>query len=144
MADLEAADRLREKADFNLTDLEGRHWTLKDLRGKVVILNFWATWCLPCRKEIPDLQKLYQEFKGKGLVVLGIADDDLNTLRRFAAEQKIGYPLLPDAGRKAHMDFRIEGIPTSLIYNRSGKLVAQVFDIRTRQKFLSLLLKAGL
>lgn len=144
IADLEAADRLREHTDFTLTDLEGTHWTLGDLRGKVVILNFWATWCPPCRKEIPDLQKLHNEFKGQGLVILGIADDDFNTLKKFAAEQKVQYPLLPDLERKVHTAFRIEGIPASLIFNRSGKLVAQVFDVRTRQQFLSLLAKAEL
>jgi peroxiredoxin len=144
IADLETADRLREGADFKLSDLEGAHWNLRDLKGKVVILNFWATWCPPCRKEIPDLQKLHNEFKGRGLVVLGIADDDFATLKKFATEQKVNYPLLPDLDRKAHLAFRIEGIPASLIYNRSGKLVAQVFDVRTRQQFLNLLLKAGL
>jgi peroxiredoxin len=145
IADLEAADRLREQTDFALTDLDGTRWTLKDLKGKVVILNFWATWCPPCRKEIPDLQKLHHEFKRQGLVILGIADDDdLNALKKFASEQKIQYPLLPDLDRKVHTAFQIEGIPASLIYNRSGKLVAQVFDVRTQQQFRSLLVKAGL
>lgn len=143
-ADLEAADRPREHTDFTLTDLEGTHWTLRDLKGKVVMLNFWATWCPPCRKEIPDLQKLHDQFKGKGLVVLGIADDDFNAVKKFATEQKVPYPLLPDEGRKVHTAFQIEGIPATLIFNRSGKLVSQVFDVRTRQQFLNLLLKAGL
>jgi peroxiredoxin len=144
LADLEAADRLREQTDFALTDLEGTRWTLRDLKGKVAILNFWATWCPPCRKEIPDLQKLHREFKEQGLVILGIADDDLNTLKKFAIEQKVQYPLLPDLERKVHTAFQIEGIPASLIYNRSGKLVAQVFDVRTQQQLRSLLVKAGL
>jgi peroxiredoxin len=144
IADLEAADRVREQADFALTDLEGTRWTLRDLKGKVVILNFWATWCPPCRKEIPDLQKLHHEFEGQGLVILGIADDNLDTLKKFATEQKVLYPLLPDLERKVHTAFQIEGIPASLIFNRSGKFVAQVFDVRTRQQLRNLLVKAGL
>jgi peroxiredoxin len=144
MAELEAADRTRETADFTLTDLQGRKWTLEDLKGKVVIVNFWATWCPPCRKEIPDLEKLYQEFNGKGLVILGVADDDVSKLKQFAAEQKMTYPILPDPGRKAHSAFRIEGIPATMIYDREGKLVAQAFDAHSYQQFSALLEKAGL
>lgn len=61
MAKLEAADAARQKADFTLTDLTGKPWHLRDLHGKVVLVNFWATWCPPCRKEMPDLQALYDK-----------------------------------------------------------------------------------
>src|ERR1700722_13271727 len=61
-AKLEAADATRQKADFTLTDLQGNPWHLQDLRGKVVLVNFWATWCPPCRKEMPDLQTLYDKY----------------------------------------------------------------------------------
>src|SRR5208337_37008 len=69
MAKLEADDQLRQRADFTLTDLRGKTWTLSQLRGKVVLVNFWATWCPPCRKEMPDLEALYNRFKGQGLVI---------------------------------------------------------------------------
>src|SRR5271166_4621592 len=65
MAKLEADDQARQKADFTLTDLHGKSWTLSQLRGKVVLVNFWATWCPPCRKEMPDLEALYNRFKGQ-------------------------------------------------------------------------------
>src|SRR5438132_7747518 len=70
MAKLEADDQARQKADFTLSDLQGKSWTLRELRGKVVLVNFWATWCPPCRKEMPDLDTLYKKFKDQGLVIL--------------------------------------------------------------------------
>jgi peroxiredoxin len=144
MAELDAADRLRANADFTLTDLDGKSWTLKALKGKVVLVNFWATWCPPCRKEIPDLEKLYNEFKNRDFVVLGVADDDLPKLKDFVARQKIRYPVLPDPGHVLHNALRIEGIPAALIYGRDGKLAGQAVDMRTRQQFLHLLALAGL
>jgi peroxiredoxin len=144
LAELEAAARLRANADFTLTDLQGKPWTLKALKGKVVLVNFWATWCPPCRKEIPDIERLYAEFKSKGFVVLGVADDDLSKLKDYVSRQKIRYPVLPDPEHVVHKAFRIEGIPATLIYNREGKLAAQAVDMRTRQQFLRLLAHAGL
>ncbi len=144
MAELAAADRMRANAEFTLTDMQGKTWTLKTLKGKVVLVNFWATWCPPCRKEIPDLEKLYDEFKGRGFVVLGIADDDLSKLKDFVSQQKIGYPVLPDPGHVVHKALRIEGIPATLIYDREGRLAAQAVDMRTRQQLLQLLAQAGL
>src|SRR5437764_1179762 len=76
MAQLEADDAIRQNADFTLTDLQGTAWRLKDLRGKVVLINFWATWCPPCRKEMPDLDALFNKFKDQGFVVLAISDEE--------------------------------------------------------------------
>jgi peroxiredoxin len=141
---LQAADQLREAADFTLTDLQGKAWTLKDLRGKVVLLNFWATWCPPCRKEIPDLEKLHGRFHDQGLVVLAISDEDGSTVRSFATERKITYPILLDPGRRVSELFQIEGIPESFVYDRNSKLVAQAIDMRTGKQFLQMLAQAGL
>src|SRR5437764_40804 len=76
MAKLEGDDEARSQLDFTLSDMQGKSWTLKSLTGKVVLVNFWATWCPPCRKEIPDLDDLYRRFKGQGLVILAISDED--------------------------------------------------------------------
>ena len=141
---IELDNERREQADFTLADLGGKTWTLKEQRGKVVVLNFWATWCPPCRKEMPDLEALYREFKDQGLVILAISDEDTGKVRPFVAEQKVTYPILLDPGRKVNELFQIEGIPKTFVYDRAGKLVAQSIDMRTRRQFLEMLAQAGL
>ena len=144
LAKLEADDQHRQKADFTLTDLQGKSWTLKDLRGRVVLVNFWATWCPPCRKEMPDLDVLYQKFHDQGLVVLAISGEDAGKVKEFIAEHKISYPILLDPGHKVNNLFVVEGIPKSLVYDRNGKLIVQSIDMRTRGQFLEMLGLAGL
>ena len=94
MAELESQDRQRQEADFTLTDLDGKKWTLKELRGKVVVVNFWATWCPPCRKEMPDLEALYTILKEKGLVILAISDEVADKVKPFIEEKKYTFPVL--------------------------------------------------
>ena len=143
-AKLEADDQRRQQADFTLADLQGARHTLKDLRGKVVLVNFWATWCPPCRKELPDLQTLSTRFKDRGLVILAISDEDPDKVKPFIAARDIRFPILLDPGRKVNELFQIEGIPKSFVYDRGGKLVAQSIDMRTMRQFLEMLSRAGL
>jgi peroxiredoxin len=144
MARLEADDRKREHLDFTLKDLSGKSWTFSELRGKVVLVNFWATWCPPCRKEMPDLETLYERFGSKGLVVLGISDEEAAKVEPFIRERKVSFPVLLDPGRKVNDLFVVEGIPKSFVYDREGKLVAQSIDMRTQKQFLEMLGEAGL
>ena len=144
MTQLEAADAARQTADFTLTDLQGRSWHLRDLQGKVVLVNFWATWCPPCRKEMPDLQALYDKYKDQGFVVLAISDEEAAKVAPFIAEKKIGYPVLLDPGRKVNELYQVEGIPKSFVYDREGRMVAQSIDMRTRGQFRGMLAQAGL
>jgi peroxiredoxin len=144
MARLEADDRKREHPEFALKDLSGKTWTFSELRGKVVLVNFWATWCPPCRKEMPDLETLYGRFGAKGLVVLGISDEEAAKVEPFIRERKVSFPVLLDPGRKVNEMFVVEGIPKSFVYDREGKLVAQSIDMRTQKQFLEMLGKAGL
>jgi peroxiredoxin len=141
---LQMEEQKRQKADFTLKDLQGRQWTLSQLRGKVVLVNFWATWCPPCRKEMPDLDALYAEFKEKGLVILAISDEDPGKVQPFIAEHKYSYPILLDPGDKVTKLMAVEGIPRSFVYDREGKLVAQAMDMRTRGQLLEMLSQAGL
>jgi peroxiredoxin len=144
LARLEEEDRQREAADFTAVDLAGKSWHLKELQGKVVLLNFWATWCPPCRKEMPDLQKLANEFAPQGLVLLAVSDETVERVKPFLAKQGITYPVLLDDGGKIHRDFRVEGIPKSFLFDREGKMVAVAIDMRTREQFLGMLQRAGL
>ena len=144
MDQLDAEDQRRQAADFTLTDLTGQSWTLKSLRGKVVLVNFWATWCPPCRKEMPDLDALYGRFQGQGLVILAISDEDAAKVKPFIAERRFTYPILLDPGRKVHELFSVQGIPKSFVYDRQGKLAAEAIDMRTMGQFLALLERAGM
>jgi peroxiredoxin len=139
-----ADNERRSQVDFTLTELGGKTWTLKEQRGKVVLLNFWATWCPPCRKEMPDLESLYQQFKDQGLLILAISDEDAGKVKPFIAQQKVTYPILLDPRRKVNELFQIEGIPKTFVYDRNGKLVAQSIDMCTRRQFLEMLARAGL
>ena len=141
---LEDIDVRRQAANFTLKDMTGKSWTLKELKGSVVLVNFWATWCPPCRKEMPDLNALYKRYRGKGLVILSISDEREATVRSFLADKHYGYPLLLDPGRKVNEMFAIEGIPKSFVYGRDGKLVAQAIDMRTMNQFVQMLREAGL
>jgi peroxiredoxin len=144
LSKLEAADAMRQKADFTLTDLHGNPWHLRELKGKVVLVNFWATWCPPCRKEMPDLQALYDKYQEQGFVVLSISDEEPAKVQPFITERKITYPVLLDPGRKVNEEFQVEGIPKSFVYDREGKLVAQSMDMRTRTQFEEMLAQSGL
>src|SRR5256714_4355993 len=144
MKKLEETDAAIEHADFTLTDLDGKSWTLQSLHGKVVLVNFWATWCPPCRKEMPDLDALYRKFKDKGLVVLAISDEELAKEKPFLAERRLGLPILLDPGRKINDLFHVNGIPKTFIYDREGKLATQSIDMRTQKQFLEMLAQAGL
>jgi peroxiredoxin len=141
---LEELERRRASADFTLRDLAGKEWKLSALRGKVVLVNFWATWCPPCRKEMPDLASLHAEFGPRGLVILAISDEELAKVEPFVKQHSYPFPMLLDPGRTVHTLFGVDGIPKSFVYDRDGKLVATAIDMRTKGQFLAMLAGAGL
>ena len=108
--------------DFELYGLDGLRWSLSRLRGRVVLLNFWASWCEPCRQELPQLQQIHERHSADGLVVLGVSDGDPNQARQFLEEHGIGYPSLHDEDGSVMQSFGIHAIPTSLLVGSDGRL----------------------
>ena len=133
-----------EAADFRLKDLEGREIQLKSLRGNVVLLNFWATWCGPCRLEMPVIENLHQQFHGKGLRVFGVNDEEINTIREYVAEHEYSFPTLVDTDQQAMNLYRIRGIPTMVVIDREGKIVQYRLGLSRESDLRSWLKKAGI
>ncbi len=132
------------KADFTLTDLNGKKWTLSELRGKIVLVNFWATWCAPCREEMPSLDDLYTHYQNEGLVILSITDETPTKVDAFLEGKNYHPPVLIDSERVANTEFHVEGIPQTFVFDRDGKLAGIAIDQSTKQQFFVLLAQAGL
>ncbi len=137
-------DRHREQVDFTLADLSGKKWNLKELRGRVVLVNFFLTASRTCWQEVAELQNLSQHFKKTDLVILAISGEDRERVANFAKSLKITYPVLLDEGQKVAQQYRIAGAPKTFVYNRDGKLVAQALDMQTRKQLYGMLKEEGL
>lgn len=133
-----------DKADFTLKDMHGKKFTLSELRGKIVLVNFWATWCGPCRLEMPDLDLIYTHFQSQGLVVLSITDEDIFKVGPFITRAGYHPPVLIDTGGTVAKQFHIMGVPKTFVFNRDGKLVAEAIDQCTQRQFLAMLAKTDL
>jgi peroxiredoxin len=112
---------------FTFKDIHGNPVTLSDYKGKVVLLDFWATWCPPCRKEIPGFIELYNAYKSRGLVVIGVSmddADDISDVKHFADQIKMNYPILLGAGREDDLKpaFGELPLPTSFVIARDGRI----------------------
>jgi len=113
------------------TDLQGKTIDLNTFRGKVVLLNFWATWCAPCVEEMPGLERLYRSFSSDGLEVVAIASDDgIKSVRNFVAKNRISFSVLFDAHGTMRRRYDISGYPESFLIDKSGKFVMVPDPIR--------------
>jgi len=109
--------------DFTLKTLDGQEITLSQLKGKVVLLDFWATWCGPCRESIPHLIHLYNRYRGNGFELIGMDVDkgDVDTVRRFVKSMDIPYPVVvaPDDVARS---YRVSGIPETVLIDKEGTI----------------------
>ena len=112
--------------DFTLAASNGMSWNLARLRGSVVLVNFWASWCEPCRQELPQLQQLHERYSDDGLVVLGISDEDPGKAQQYLDGRGISYPSLHDDDGNAMQSYQVNAIPTSLIIGRDGQLLLRM------------------
>ncbi len=109
--------------DFTLEDLDGKKVTLSQLKGKRVFLNFWATWCPPCKAEMPDIEKLYQETKDSDLVILAVnVGEDKKTVQDFISKNNYNFPVLLDVKGEVSQLYQVSGIPTSYFIDTNGLL----------------------
>jgi thiol-disulfide isomerase/thioredoxin len=131
---------------FTLTDLDGKTMSSTDWTGKVVVVNFWATWCAPCRAEIPDLVALQDKYRDH-LVVVGISEDEgpIDTVRKFTAERKVNYPIVMTTPDIEKLFPGIVALPTTFILDKDGKVVQKhVGMLHARETEATARLLAGL
>ena len=109
--------------DFTVKDLDGREVQLSSLRGQVVLVNFWATWCSPCKEEMPVLQAFYQVHQDKNFLLLGVnVSDDAEDAARYMAENSFTFPVWSDPPGNTLMDLGLRGLPASILVDAEGNL----------------------
>jgi len=109
--------------DFDLVDANGQHHDLKSLRGKIVVLNYWATWCPPCRREMSSVDNLARRFENSDIVVLGISSEEAETIRTFLHDNQYSLITLVDTEFSAGQALGIEVVPTTIVIGRDGRIM---------------------
>ncbi|MEW6591063.1 MAG: TlpA disulfide reductase family protein [Pseudomonadota bacterium] len=118
---------------LKLKDIEGKSHDLAKLRGKVVLINFWATWCPPCRREMPSMERLAQRFKGQPFVVLAVdVGEDPDTIEAFTSQldTTLTFPILLDSRSHAMRAWKVAGLPTTFLVDKQGRIVASAIGGR--------------
>jgi cytochrome c biogenesis protein CcmG/thiol:disulfide interchange protein DsbE len=137
--------------DFSFPDLDGKEVSLSDFRGKVVLVNIWATWCPTCRDEMPSMQKLYERFKGRDFEILAVSidADGRKAVAPFVQQMNLTFPALLDPNEKIRSLYAITGVPESFVIDKNGILVDRVIgpldwaSAKVFTFFESLLKKSG-
>jgi peroxiredoxin len=126
---LEAEKSVNSKApDFTLKDMNGRNVSLSSLKGKVVLINFWATWCPPCKAEMPSMNKLYSELKDRGFEIVAVStDNSLSSVKDFLSRNRLDFPVLFDETKTAARQYHVFSMPTTFLIDRNGMIVEKFY-----------------
>ena len=117
--------------DFALKDIDGKVHHLSDYRGKIVMVNFWATWCPPCRLELPSMEKLWQATQHKDVIMLAInIGEDADTIFTFTADYPVTFPLLMDRDSSVISKYPVLGLPTSFVIDPKGRIIYRAVGTR--------------
>ena len=127
----------RKAPDFTLLDLDGRSVTLSSLRGKVVVLDFWATWCGACKEEMPTLEKIGEGYKAKQVIVLGISDERPSTVKKWMVSNQRNMATAIDPDGKTSEQYDVEGIPAILVIGRDGRVLSYYVGTQSEQSLSS-------
>ena len=127
-----APDRGTVAPDFTLVTLDGKNVRLTDYRGQVVFLNFWATWCPPCRREMPSMEKLHKLMKGYDFVILAVNIDKKTTyhVQSFIKKEGYSFPVLHDVTKEVASNYAVGSIPTTLIIDKNGVIASRLIGGR--------------
>jgi len=127
----------KEAPDFSLSDIRGKQVSLSEFKGKVIILDFFASWCSPCRQEVPDFVELQKTYGDEGLAIIGVALVSTGDAKNFAEEFGINYPVLVDDAKASSLYGPIRSIPTTFIIDKEGKIVKMYIGFRAKNVFES-------
>jgi thiol-disulfide isomerase/thioredoxin len=136
---------LQPAPNFTIKTLEsGESLSLASLKGNVVLIDFWATWCPPCIEGLPITQAVYDKYKDKGLKVIAVSDEDKDTVKKFIDENKYTFPTYLDPEQSAFGAFEIRGIPTMVVIDREGRLVEKSVGLHPQSDIERMLAAAGI
>ncbi len=109
--------------DFTLRSMDGHNLRLGEQRGRVVMINFWATWCGPCRQEMPHLNRLYEKYRAAGFVLFGVnVDDDVRNVAAIAQKMNLAFPVLPDIDKQVSKQYDLSVMPSTVLIDRDGRV----------------------
>ena len=139
-----------EAVDFTLKDSDNKKVSLKNYRGKIIMLNFWATWCAPCRLEMPSMEKLHRQFKDKGLIILSVASGEkTERVNKFIKEYEITFPALIDYDQEVTDTYKVWALPTTYFINAEGKVISRIngsrdWDTKEATQYISSIFQSSL